>query len=68
MLNYFSIFAVINTKAFIEFKMENQKLINELYKILSNCIKNNKDNYIIEKYLEDNVNEVLSQLNTKYSF
>ena len=63
MLNYFSMFAVINSKAFIEFKMENQKLITELNEILSNYIKNNKGNNIIEKDLEDNVNEVLSQLN-----
>ena len=63
MLNYFSMFAVINTKAFIEFKMENQELIDNIYEILSNCVKNNKDNHIIEKDLEDNVNEVLSQLN-----
>ena len=62
-LNYFSMFGVINTKAFIEFKMENQKLIDNLCKILSNCLENNKDNHIIEKDLEDNVNEVLSQLN-----
>ena len=63
MLNYFSMFAVINTKAFIEFKMENQNLIDNLCKSLSNCVENNKDNHIIEKDLEDNVNEVISQLN-----
>ena len=62
-LNYFSMFAVINSKSFIEFKRKNQNLIDSLCEILSSCVKNNKNNNIIEKDLEDNVNEVFSQLN-----
>ena len=62
-LNYLSIFNVINTKSFIEFKNTNKNLINQLYDLLNNLIKNNKNNNLLEKDLEENVNEVINQLN-----
>ena len=62
-LNYLTMFSVINTKSFIEFKNKNKNLINQLYEILSNCVKNNKNNIILEKDLEENVKVVLNQLN-----
>ena len=60
MLNYISMFSVINTKNFILFKLENKDIINKLYKILHDYI-NNKNNIAItiEKDLEENIKEVL---------
>ena len=65
-LNYLSMFSVINTKSFIEFKLQNANLINRLHELFSNCIKDNKNNNILEKDLEENVKEILNQLN-KYN-
>ena len=61
-LNYLSMFSVINTKSFIEFKYQNKDSIDDLCKILSNSVKNNKGD-ILEKDLEENVKEVINQLN-----
>ena len=62
-LNYLSMFGVINTKSFIEFKIENKDLINKLCQIFSDSISNNINNNFIEKDLEDNIKEVINQLN-----
>ena len=62
-LNYLSMFSVINSKKFIEFKIKNEDLINKLYELLSNCIKDNKNNIILESDLEENLKEVINQLN-----
>ena len=62
-LNYLTMFSVINTKLFIEFKIKNSDLINRIYELLSDTIKNNKNNNILEKDLEENVKEVINQLN-----
>ena len=62
-LNYLSMFSVINTKIFIEFKIKNEDLINKLYDLFSNSIKDNKNNEIFEKDLEENVIEVINLLN-----
>ena len=63
MLNYLQIFNVINTKSFIEFKIENKESINKLYELLYNFIKNNEKNNFIDKDLEDNMKEVINQMN-----
>ena len=62
-LNYLSMFAVINTKSFIEFKNKNKNLIDNLYKILLSSLEKNKTNNFLEKDLEDNIKGVLNQLN-----
>ena len=63
LLNYLSIFSIINTKSFIEFKLENKDLINELSKILSESLKNNKSNEILEKDFQKNIKELINKLN-----
>ena len=62
-LNYLSMFAIINTKSFIEFKNENKNLVDNLYNILLFYWENNKNNNLLEKDLEDNLKGVLEQLN-----
>ena len=62
-LNYLSMFAVINTKSFIEFKNQNKILIDNLYEKLLSSLENNKNNNMLEKDLEDNIKGVLNQLN-----
>ena len=62
-LNYLSMFSVINSKKFIEFKLNNSDSINKLYELLSKCLEDNKNNTILEKDLEENVKEVKNQLN-----
>ena len=62
-LNYLSIFGEINSKSFIEFKINNNDLINQLIQLLNNMIKKNKNNIILEKDLEENVKVVIDQLN-----
>ena len=63
MLNYLQIFNVINTKSFIEFKIENKSTINKLYELLQNIINNNSIYNIVDKDLEDNIKEILNQMN-----
>ena len=62
-LKYLTIFSIINTKSFIEFKNKNKNLINQLYKLLSNSVNNNQNNIKLEKDLEENIKEVINQLN-----
>ena len=62
-LNYLQIFNVINTKSFIEFKLENKNSINKLYELLLDFVKNNEKNNFIDKDLEDNMKEVINQMN-----
>ena len=64
MLNLLQIFNVINTKSFIEFKLENKTIINKLYDLLSGFIKNTNDkNNVIDKDLEEYIKEILNQMN-----
>ena len=63
MLNYLQIFNVINTKSFIEFKLENKNTINKLYELLYDFVKNNEKNNIIDKDLEDQIKQILNQIN-----
>ena len=62
MLNYLTMFNVINTQSFIVFKIKNKDLINKLYDLLSKSVQSNNNNNILEKDLEENVKEVMSQL------
>ena len=62
-LNYLSIFSMINTKSFIEFKIENREIINNLFNIFNFYLKNNKSDEILEKDLENNIKEIIKQLN-----
>ena len=61
-LNYLSMFSVINTQSFIKFKIANKDLINKLCEILSKSV-NDKENDILEKDLKDNIKDVIDQLN-----
>ena len=63
MLNYLQIFNVINTKSFIEFKIANKTIINKLYDLLFNFIKDNEKNNFIDKDLDEQVKEILNQIN-----
>ena len=60
-LNYLSIFSMINSKSFIKFKIENKKYIDKLTNIFSDLIKNDKNNDIIEKDLKENVKDIIKQ-------
>ena len=62
-LNYLTMFSVINTKSFIEFKINNNYLINQIFQLLSDIVKKNKNNAILEKDLEENIKVVIDQLN-----
>ena len=62
-LNYLSIFSMINTKSFIEFKIENRKRINYLSNIFNTYISNNKSNEIVETDLQKYIKEIINQLN-----
>jgi len=61
-LNYLSIFSMINTKSFIQFKIENKESIDYLLKIFSDFIKNNKSEEIIEKDLKEYIKEIIKEL------
>ena len=60
-LNYIQMFSVINTRSFIEFKIENKNIIKKLYEVLVNLV-NNKNN-IIDKDIEDHIKEILTKIN-----
>ena len=62
-LNYLLIFNVMNTKSFIEFKIENKKEINTLNEALHNFIKSAEKNNAIDKDLENHIKEVLHKIN-----
>ena len=62
-INYLSIFSIINTKSFIKFKIKNKEYIDKLTKIFSDLIKNDKSNEIVEKDLKENIKELIKQLN-----
>ena len=61
-LNYLSIFSMINTESFIKFKLENIEYIEYLIKILSDFIKNNKSEDILEIDLKKYIEEIINQL------
>ena len=62
-LNYLSIFCMINTKSFIEFKTQNKDLLNHLSKIFSKyLLNNNKNNGIMEVDLQKNITDILKRL------
>ena len=62
-LNYLQIFYVINTKSFIEFKIENKDKINKILELLQNLVKNNNNHSIVDEDLEGNINQVINQIN-----
>ena len=62
-LNYLQIFNMINTKSFIEFKFQNQNIINKLHELLSNIIQNNEKTNLIDKDLENQIKEIQNQIN-----
>ena len=62
-LNYLQIFNMINTKSFIEFKFQNQNIINKLHELLSNIIQNKEKNNLIDKDLENQTKEIQNQIN-----
>ena len=63
-LNYLLMFSVINTKSFIEFKMQNKDVINILYNLLFKVVNNNEiNNNVLDKDLEDYIKEVLNRIN-----
>ena len=64
-LNFISMFASINSKTFIQFKIENEQLINQIIKILNDGINYNMENsnILFDEELEENIFEVIKQLN-----
>ena len=54
-LNYISILGSINSKSFIEFKKNNENLINEIFNILNNSININKENKMLDNELIENI-------------
>ena len=62
-LNYLSIFSMINTLSSIKFKIENKTYIDYLSKIFSGFMKNNKSDELVEKDLEENIKRIIKQLN-----
>ena len=61
-LNYLQIFNVINTKSFIEFKLENKTTINQLFQLLQNIIDKKSINNILDKDLEENIKQIMNQM------
>ena len=61
-LNYLSNFAVINTKSFIYFKIQNKEIINDIKNILLNSIEKNKINELFGKDLEEYIQIVIEEL------
>ena len=62
-LNLISMFGNINSKSFIQFKIQNENLINEIITILKNAISINKDKTLLDNELIDNIINVIKQLN-----
>ena len=61
-LNYLSYFSIINTKAFVTFKLENKEIISDLKQVLLNSIEKNKENELFGKDLEENIQTLISEL------
>ena len=61
-LNYLSNFGVINTKSFINFKIQNKEIINDIKNILIKSIKKNKTNELFGKDLEEYIQLVIKEL------
>ena len=61
-LNYLSNFAVINTKSFICFKIQNKEIINDIKNILLNSIEKNKAIELFGKDLEEYIQVVIEEL------
>jgi len=62
-LKFLSIFGCINTRSFFKFKIDNEKLIDEICQILSNALSDNKEDQFFDEDLEENIKEVINQLN-----
>jgi len=62
-LNYITILGIINSKNFIQFKLDNKNLFAEIYDILNTALKNNKNNEIFDNDLSENVLNTINQLN-----
>ena len=65
-LNYLSNFVAINTKSFINFKLQNKEIINDIKNILVKSIENNKTNELFGKDSEEYVQLVIKELD--YAF
>ena len=62
-LNYITILGTINSKKFIQFKLDNKNIFKEIYDLLNNALKNNKNNEIFDNDLSENVLNTINQLN-----
>ena len=62
-LNYITILGTINSKNFIQFKLDNKNTFKEIYDLLSTALKNNKNNEIFDNDLSENVLNTINQLN-----
>ena len=62
LLKYLSIFGCINTKSFINFKINNGDLLKKINQILYNFISEKNNKLLKDKDLEDNIKEVIKQL------
>ena len=62
-LKYLSLFGSINTKSFIQFKIDNENLINKLCQILTDSILIHYKNNRIDKDTIEYIKEVIQQLN-----
>jgi len=60
---YLQIFNTLNTKSFIEFKLDNKTTINKLYELIKKLVENNNKSNIIDKDLEEYAKEILNQIN-----
>jgi hypothetical protein len=62
-LNYITMLGIINSKNFIQFKLDNKNIFTEIYDILNTALKNNKNNEIFDNDLSENVLNTINQLN-----
>ena len=61
-LNYLTMFGIINSKNFIKYKIENKDYLNKITDLLNNALKNNKDNKLFDDDIAENISNTINQL------
>ena len=62
LLNFLSNFSLINTKDFIEFKIENKEIITDIKNMLVNDLEKNKENNLFEKDIDENIQKLIPEI------
>ena len=62
-LKYITMIGEINSKNFINFKLDNKNSFNKIFNILNNALQNNKNNILLDKDLSENIMNTISYIN-----